>query len=171
MRTINTDLIEKILEVNDKFIKFAENNIFKWSDLTPTQFNILWEIILNDWLWVNELKEKLIVSAPALSQLLGRMEKSGLIERSLAKNDKREIKIKPTKKAKVERLSSGKFSITISEWRNRQIRRMVEKVWSIVKKLKRIRIENIELWNMKEWEYKALTKKEKDELFKRLNIK
>lgn len=75
-----------------------------------------------------------------------------------------------TKKAKIERLSSWKFSITISEWRNRQIRRMVEKVGSIVKKLKRIRIENIELWNMKEWDYKALTQKEKDELFKRLNI-
>jgi pseudouridine synthase len=76
-----------------------------------------------------------------------------------------------TKKAKVERLASGKFTITISEWRNRQIRRMVEKIGSEVKKLKRIRIENIELWNMKEWEYKALTKKEIDELFKRLNIK
>lgn len=76
-----------------------------------------------------------------------------------------------TKKARVERVSSGKFTITISEWRNRQIRRMVEKVWSIVKKLKRIRIENIELWNLKEWDYKELTKKEKDELFKRLNIK
>lgn len=76
-----------------------------------------------------------------------------------------------TKKARVERVSSGKFAITISEWRNRQIRRMVEKVGSEVKKLKRIRIENIELGNMKEWEYKALTKKEKDELFKRLNIK
>lgn len=75
-----------------------------------------------------------------------------------------------TKKAKIERLSSWKFSITISEWRNRQIRRMVEKVGSIVKKLKRVRIENIELWNMKEWDYKALTQKEKDELFKRLNI-
>lgn len=75
-----------------------------------------------------------------------------------------------TKKAKIERVSSGKFSITISEWRNRQIRRMVEKVGSIVKKLKRIRIENIELWNMKEGDYKALTQKEKDELFQRLNI-
>lgn len=75
-----------------------------------------------------------------------------------------------TKKAKIERVSSGKFSIIISEWRNRQIRRMVEKVGSIVKKLKRIRIENIELWNMKEGDYKALTQKEKDELFKRLNI-
>lgn len=76
-----------------------------------------------------------------------------------------------TKKALVERIASGKFTITISEWRNRQIRRMVEKVWSEVKKLKRIRIENIEIGNLKEWEYKALTKKEKDELFKRLNIK
>lgn len=76
-----------------------------------------------------------------------------------------------TKKAKVKRISSWKFSITISEWRNRQIRRMVEKVWSQVKKLKRVRIENIELWNLKEWEYKELTKKEKDELFKRLDIK
>lgn len=70
-----------------------------------------------------------------------------------------------TKKAKVERISSWKFYITISEWRNRQIRRMVEKVWSMVKKLRRIRIENIELWNLKVWEYKPLSKKELDELF------
>lgn len=55
-----------------------------------------------------------------------------------------------TKKAKVERISSGKFTITISEGKNRQIRRMVEKVGSEVKNLKRIRIENIELGNLKE---------------------
>lgn len=76
-----------------------------------------------------------------------------------------------TKKAKVERVASGKFAITISEGRNRQIRRMVDKVGSEVKKLKRVRIENILLGDMKEGDYKALTKKEKDELFKRLNIK
>lgn len=75
-----------------------------------------------------------------------------------------------TKKAKVERLASWKFSITISEWRNRQIRRMVEKVWSEVKKLKRVRIENILLWDLKEWSYKELTKKEISELFKKLWI-
>lgn len=75
-----------------------------------------------------------------------------------------------TKKAKVKKISSWKFTITISEWKNRQIRRMVEKVWSEVKNLKRIRIENIELGNLKEWEYKELTKYEKEELFKRLNI-
>lgn len=77
---------------------------------------------------------------------------------------------KMTKKAKVKRLSSWTFSITISEWRNRQIRRMVEKVWSKVKKLKRIRIENIELWTLREWEYKHLSQKELNELFKILNI-
>ncbi len=56
------------------------------------------------------------------------------------------------------------------EIERRQIRRMVEKVWNEVKNLTRIRIENIELWNLKQWEYKALTKSEKDELFKRLDI-
>ncbi|MDD4151340.1 MAG: pseudouridine synthase [Candidatus Gracilibacteria bacterium] len=76
-----------------------------------------------------------------------------------------------TKKARVERLSSGKFSITISEGKNRQIRRMVEYVGGTVKKLKRIRIENIELGNLEIGEYKELTKKEKDELFLKLGIK
>lgn len=75
-----------------------------------------------------------------------------------------------TKKAQIERIASGKFYITISEGRNRQIRRMVEKVGSEVKKLKRVRIENIELWNLKEGEYKPLTKKELDGLFSILDI-
>jgi 23S rRNA pseudouridine2605 synthase len=75
-----------------------------------------------------------------------------------------------TKKSDIERISSWRFKITITEWRNRQIRRMVEKVSSRVKKLKRIRIENILLWNMDYWEYKHLTKKELDVLFKKLNI-
>jgi len=76
-----------------------------------------------------------------------------------------------TKQAEINRLSSWKFSIILTEWKNRQIRRMVEKVWTRVKKLKRIRIENILLWNMLEWEYKILTKKEKDILFDRLKLK
>lgn len=76
-----------------------------------------------------------------------------------------------TKEAKVERISSGKFSITISEWRNRQIRRMVEKVGSQVKKLKRVRIENIKLWKLDLGEYKPLTAVEKMDLFKKLGIR
>jgi 23S rRNA pseudouridine2605 synthase/23S rRNA pseudouridine2604 synthase len=76
-----------------------------------------------------------------------------------------------TKKAEIKRISSWKFSIVITEWRNRQIRRMVEKVWSRVKKLKRIRIENIVLWNLKFGEYKHLSKWEIGELFERIGIK
>ena len=75
-----------------------------------------------------------------------------------------------TKKAEVKRVSSWKFSITISEGRNRQIRRMVESIGGMVKRLKRIRIENIELWDLKEGEYLPLSYKEKKKLFEILKI-
>lgn len=76
-----------------------------------------------------------------------------------------------TKKAIINRISSWKFSIIITEWRNRQIRRMVEKVWSRVKKLKRIRIENIELWNLDFGQYRHLTNSEIKGLFDKLWLK
>jgi 23S rRNA pseudouridine2605 synthase/23S rRNA pseudouridine2604 synthase len=75
-----------------------------------------------------------------------------------------------TKKARITRVSSWKFTIILTEGKNRQIRRMVEWVWAQVKKLKRIRIENIELWNLEPGEYKPLSKKEKDTLFEKLGI-
>ncbi len=75
-----------------------------------------------------------------------------------------------TKKAEVKRIASGKFSIILKEGRNRQIRRMVEKVGKRVKKLKRIRIENIQLGKLDFWEYKKLSKWELDELFSRIGI-
>ena len=75
-----------------------------------------------------------------------------------------------TKKAKITRVSSGTFKIILTEWKNRQIRRMVESVGSKVKKLKRIRIENIELGNLQAGEYKHISQKEKEELFSRIDI-
>ena len=76
-----------------------------------------------------------------------------------------------TKKAKVERVASWKFTIVLTEGKNRQIRRMAEKVWVEVKKLKRIRIENIQLSKMKPWDYKQLSSKEKKELFSIIGLK
>lgn len=76
-----------------------------------------------------------------------------------------------TKKAKVERVASGKFTIVLTEGKNRQIRRMAEKVWVEVKKLKRIRIENIQLWKMKSGDYRELSKNEKKDLFTILWLK
>ena len=81
-----------------------------------------------------------------------------------------EILWSKTKRCRVERMAAGKFSITLTEWKNRQIRRMVEAVESQVKKLKRIRIENISLDGLREWEYKNLTKWEKNELFQTLKL-
>jgi len=75
-----------------------------------------------------------------------------------------------TKPAVITRLSAGKFSIILTEWKNRQIRRMVEQVWSRVKTLKRIRIENIELWKIDYGQYRHLSKWELSELFARLNL-
>lgn len=50
-----------------------------------------------------------------------------------------------TKPAQIFRISSGKFSIVLTEGKNRQIRRMVEAAGHEVKKLKRVRIENVKL--------------------------
>ena len=75
-----------------------------------------------------------------------------------------------TKKAKITRISSWTFRIILTEWKNRQIRRMVEKVWLRVKRLKRIRIENIELWRLCEGECKHFSKNEKEELFRRIGL-
>lgn len=55
-----------------------------------------------------------------------------------------------TKPCIIERLSSSKFNIILEEGKNRQIRRMVQAVGHSIKKLKRIRIENIHLGNLQE---------------------
>jgi 23S rRNA pseudouridine2605 synthase/23S rRNA pseudouridine2604 synthase len=77
---------------------------------------------------------------------------------------------KRTKKCKVERIAAGKFSIVLTEWKNRQIRRMVEEVWSKVKKLKRIRIENIVLDGLQDGQIKHLSAGEKNVLFKTIGL-
>lgn len=78
---------------------------------------------------------------------------------------------KLTKPCTIERKAAGKFSIVLTEWRNRQIRRMVESTWNTVKKLKRIRVENISLDWLDEWQYKMLSRGEKKELFDRIGLK
>lgn len=81
-----------------------------------------------------------------------------------------EVLWKLTLPCQIQRIAAGKFSIILTEWRNRQIRRMVESVGSKVKKLKRVRIENIHLGNLDEGIYRKLTDKEKNELFTFLKI-
>lgn len=70
-------------------------------------------------------------------------------------------------KAKVFQKSSRSFWIVLKEWMNRQIRRMVRNIGFSVEKLRRIRVENIFLWELKIWEKRSLNKKELEELKKR----
>lgn len=77
---------------------------------------------------------------------------------------------KKTRSTEITRLNSWMFSILLRQWMNRQIRRMVESVWHKVKKLIRVRIENIRLDNLKEWEFKKLTAKELSWLQEKLKI-
>ena len=66
----------------------------------------------------------------------------------------------------VNRLSSSKFSIILREGKNRQIRRMVDAVDHDVKRLKRIRVENIMLGDLVEGQWRRFTVTEKREMMK-----
>ncbi len=66
-----------------------------------------------------------------------------------------------TRAAVITRISAKRFLIVLQEGRNRQIRRMVEKVGNRVTRLKRVRISDIKLSSLKEGTWRYLTEKEK----------
>lgn len=70
---------------------------------------------------------------------------------------------------RVEKISSHVFKIILEQGLNRQIRRMCSALGYSVKRLQRIRIMNIRIGNLKVGQWRDLTDKEKDELFKLLN--
>jgi 23S rRNA pseudouridine2604 synthase len=65
-----------------------------------------------------------------------------------------------TKPAKVRRTSKMSFDIVLTEGKNRQIRKMTGAVGAKVTNLKRIRIMNIELKNLKSGQYRILKGRE-----------
>lgn len=67
--------------------------------------------------------------------------------------------------AKVEKLSAKTFRIILTQGLNRQIRRMTEALGYEVKQLRRIRVMNILVDDLKLGQWKDLTDIEKDELF------
>lgn len=75
----------------------------------------------------------------------------------------RELKTK-TRHCKVKKISKFTFSIILTQGLNRQIRRMCEFFDTRVVELKRVRIMNLELGDLKEGTYRTLTKEEQDTL-------
>ena len=62
-----------------------------------------------------------------------------------------------TRPCAVERLGDHTFRIILTQGLNRQIRRMCKAIGNEVKKLKRIRVLNIELGSMKPGEQRIIT--------------
>ena len=65
-----------------------------------------------------------------------------------------------TRPCQVTRPGRFAFHIVLTQWLNRQIRRMCEALGYRVESLKRIRIMNIELGDLETGKYRKLTKKE-----------
>jgi 23S rRNA pseudouridine2605 synthase/23S rRNA pseudouridine2604 synthase len=75
-----------------------------------------------------------------------------------------------TKPTVIKRLSGTRFRIALTEGRNRQIRRMCQKVGSPVRKLRRIRIVTLRDEALKEGSVRVLTEKEKAELLRAVGL-
>lgn len=75
-----------------------------------------------------------------------------------------------TKPAPIKKLGDRKFGIILKEGRNRQIRRMCEKLGYEVTSLKRIRVMNVKLGDLGAGNYRQLTKTERRELLSTLGI-
>ena len=61
---------------------------------------------------------------------------------------------------KIKKLTKRRFLITLKEGKNRQIRRILRKVGSGVKSLKRVRIENLKLGDLEAGKFKIITRRE-----------
>jgi 23S rRNA pseudouridine2604 synthase len=78
---------------------------------------------------------------------------------------------KITRKCFVETLSPREFRIILKQGLNRQIRRMCDRLGYDVKSLKRVRVVNITLGDLKEGRYRDISKREREELYRQLDLK
>lgn len=91
----------------------------------------------------HEKEYAVTLAAPISNEALDRLRK-GVV-----------IMGKPTRRARIRRLSANRFRMVLKEGRNRQIRRMAEAVEHRVVELKRVRMGNLTLSGLKagKWRY------------------
>lgn len=129
MKSSNIKLLERISNLNEKIEKFSDINIFRESWMTLWQYQLLKQLIENKVSTINDLKANLIVSAPALSQILWRMELTWLISREINKYNKRETNIVVTPKAielyqEISKKYNNLMSSKLSKFEDNQIKEL-----------------------------------------------
>src|SRR5690349_10187471 len=102
-----------------------------------------------------EKEYDVIVDKEVTPDFLGEMAKGVRLENMPAPQ-----RIVMTRPAKVKEIGASRFLIVITEGKNRQIRRMCEALGYDVRKLRRIRVGGVELGDLPEGEWRALTKQE-----------
>jgi len=75
-----------------------------------------------------------------------------------------------TQKAKAKKLGDTKFSLILTEGKNRQIRKMVDRLGYTVIDLKRIRIQNIKLEKIPANSYRQIVGEEKETFLKSIGL-
>lgn len=75
-----------------------------------------------------------------------------------------------TKPSIIKKINENIFSITLTEGRNRQIRRMTEKLGYTVRDLQRIRVQNINLDKLGENSFREISGEEKNEFLKGIGL-
>lgn len=106
----------------------------------------------------HEKEYRVELNKPISSSFRNKMEKGVWIEGYV------------TKPAKIKILGERLFSIVLTEGKKHQIRRMVTALGYEVEDLKRVRMMNIRISNLKKGEARALSAEEKSELLRLLKI-
>lgn len=75
-----------------------------------------------------------------------------------------------TKPTKIKKINDKKFSITLTEGKNRQIRKMADRLGYTVKNLQRIRIQNIILGKLKKGTFRSIEGEEKEKFLKSIGL-
>ncbi len=117
---------------------------------------------------MHEKEYKVTVDKEITGEFLKAMEAGVRIK----KKEKGKIVLdETTRPCKIKKLGTYTFSIILTQGLNRQIRRMCETLGYKVKILKRVRIMNLELGNIKEGTYREITEYEQQELETLLQLK
>lgn len=107
----------------------------------------------------HEKEYEVLVNAPIPDEALDKMERGGMI-----------IEGSPIKTARILRIDHDRFRIVLTEGKNRQIRRMCEKVGFPVQSLIRVRIMGLSDPALKPGQLRLLTESEKSSLLASIGL-